>query len=289
MGVSNTMGRPRAVLLLIIYASVVAVHGLRGHRESSWTKSSDYLWLIEFINLQAAVYTYGYPSGTSHTTVAQDLVRELDIARSTCSSFKRPVIFLTHGLGGLIVKEVCCPIHVSPQSKKFQALILLATYREESHTGILANTRAVFFFGVQHRGIPGSTLQWAGRLARWTSLYQGRDAEIYPSRNELTRMVEAFAKISSGFEIFTLIHTLRSGHFDLVVGDPLDNLLGLPNERVIYINATYANMCKFSGHEDSDMWKVIEAARRTTSDLGQDSQTLHWSSDQLWRLNQEER
>ena len=100
-------------------------------------------------------------------------------------------------------------------------------------------------------------------------------------------MVEAFSKISSGFEIFTLIHTLRSGQIDSVVGDALDNLLGLPNERVIYINATYANMCKFSSHRNSDLQKVIAAARRTTSDLGQNSQTLHWSSDELWRLDQE--
>jgi alpha-beta hydrolase superfamily lysophospholipase len=109
MGVSYTMCKPGVVLLLISYASVVAVHGLGGHRIYSWTDGPNDSWLTEFANTHhqpAAVYTYGYPSGASHTTVAQDLIRELDIVRSVRSSFKRPVIFFAHGLGGLIVKEV---------------------------------------------------------------------------------------------------------------------------------------------------------------------------------------
>jgi hypothetical protein len=103
MGVSYTMCKPGVVLLLISYASVVAVHGLGGHRIYSWTDGPNDSWLTEFANTHrqpAAVYTYGYPSGASHTTVAQDLIRELDIVRSVRSSFKRPVIFFAHGLGG---------------------------------------------------------------------------------------------------------------------------------------------------------------------------------------------
>ena len=44
--------------------SIVAVHGLDGHRESTWTAENGVLWLLPKDIPKARVYTYGYDSRT---------------------------------------------------------------------------------------------------------------------------------------------------------------------------------------------------------------------------------
>lgn len=126
--------------LLVIYIylgrSIVFVHGLRGHPKSTWTfesisnnrlssvlkkkpkESDEAYWPRDILPQDfpnARIITYGYDShftGSFGTTAnqcgisdhGQDLLSGLEHIRR--ADPKRPLIFVAHSLGGLVVKEV---------------------------------------------------------------------------------------------------------------------------------------------------------------------------------------
>jgi alpha-beta hydrolase superfamily lysophospholipase len=99
-------------------SSIVAVHGLNGHREKSWTADNNILWLQDLLPKkvsQARIITYGYDSRThssEHLTRqtlyghATNFVSRLSLYREETETERRPIIFIAHSLGGIIVKSV---------------------------------------------------------------------------------------------------------------------------------------------------------------------------------------
>lgn len=99
-------------------ASIVAVHGLNGHREKTWTASNNVLWLRDLLPQRlnnARVFTWGYDANThsaSRVTAqylydhATTLVSDLALERQLTGTQERPIIFVAHNLGGIVVKSV---------------------------------------------------------------------------------------------------------------------------------------------------------------------------------------
>lgn len=102
--------------------SIIAVHGLNGHRESTWTTpDTEVLWLkslLPQIVRNASIWTWGYDSRTytkshsDHLTTkilhdhAHALVYDIDSERRANNTYKRPIVFIVHSLGGLVLKAV---------------------------------------------------------------------------------------------------------------------------------------------------------------------------------------
>ena len=94
------------------------MHGLNGHKIKSWTSDNGKLWLRDFLPERipnVRVFTYGYDAnthsaeGTSIQYIqdfARSLVSELDLKRRLTQTEGRPIIFVAHSLGGLVVKSV---------------------------------------------------------------------------------------------------------------------------------------------------------------------------------------
>ena len=106
--------------------SIVAIHGLNGHRETTWTfegkgKNGDVLWLRDLLPSiipNARIWTWGYDSRTrskshgEYLTIkslydhGRELVFDLDGERRASNTHRRPIIFIVHSLGGIVVKSV---------------------------------------------------------------------------------------------------------------------------------------------------------------------------------------
>src|SRR5947207_10262387 len=115
--------------------SIIAIHGFDGHRDNTWTESdSGILWLRDLLLTEvpnARIFTYGYDvmkhargpiSQQTIHDIAKGLVCDLVWERKTTKvssnyhltfslaqcrqNERRPIIFVVHSLGGIILKAV---------------------------------------------------------------------------------------------------------------------------------------------------------------------------------------
>ena len=113
---------------------MVAVHGLGGDSFSTWTAFSNVnpkehkLWLRDFLPKekyfsQTRIMTFGYDgrawftakdkSSSKRTFVfAGDLLVALQNNRVLTGALGRPIMFIGHSLGGIVVKKVSMPRRV---------------------------------------------------------------------------------------------------------------------------------------------------------------------------------
>ncbi|KAI0435548.1 hypothetical protein F4803DRAFT_557878 [Xylaria telfairii] len=140
---------------LEIEADIVCIHGLGGHREETWTAKEPgtgrmVLWIKDFLPVDlpnARIMTYGYSSHifsvrhlTQRTLYSQckTLLIALKRSRQDIGATNRPLIFISHSLGGLIVKSAL--IHADKDDHVFN--------------DIRVCTAGVVFFGTPHQGTP---------------------------------------------------------------------------------------------------------------------------------------
>jgi hypothetical protein len=111
---------------LIFNHSFVAVHGLSPlknpkHAEDTWTaKSSKKMWLRDFLPHKVPncrILLFGYNSNavlSASTAGVQDHGETLfsRLIRERKDALDRPIIFICHSLGGLIVKRVSSPANI---------------------------------------------------------------------------------------------------------------------------------------------------------------------------------
>jgi len=135
---------------------IVAVHGLNGDASKSFTSSkTQKFWLGDEDMLpkditNCRVLTFSYPASvvevfgkTSSDTILQHattLVQELAADRLMEKAMERPIIFLCHSLGGIIVKRALI-YSEGRKSKK----------TEHIHS-IFVSTYGLLFFGTPHHG-----------------------------------------------------------------------------------------------------------------------------------------
>lgn len=120
---SSELAAKRSDLMYVssnLNQSVVAIHGLGGHYKAAWQATgphgSEVNWLKDFIPrvcTDARVMSYGYDSQTVFTqsvaTIRDQALAFLNAildVRTDPSSSKRPIIFIAHSLGGIIMKQV---------------------------------------------------------------------------------------------------------------------------------------------------------------------------------------
>ncbi|KAI1182505.1 ribonuclease-like protein p/mrp subunit [Nemania serpens] len=135
---------------------IVAVHGINGDAFNTFSaKSNNRFWLGDQDMLprdvkNSRVMTYRYPAsvatllgGTSSDRIlqhAQTLIAELVADRELENATERPIVFICHSLGGIIVKR---------------ALVYSAS-RTSSHINhlhsIYVSTYGILFFGTPHQG-----------------------------------------------------------------------------------------------------------------------------------------
>ena len=99
---------------------IVAVHGLGGDWENTWTADNGKLWLRDFlpdqlreVKCEPRIFSYGYDASTVFSKSVADiedaatgLLNSLALERISKVEERRPLIFIAHSLGGIVVKKV---------------------------------------------------------------------------------------------------------------------------------------------------------------------------------------
>ncbi|CCA76425.1 related to tetratricopeptide repeat domain protein-Neosartorya fischeri [Serendipita indica DSM 11827] len=135
---------------------IIAIHGLDGHRERTWTAGNGVLWLRDLLSIDipnARILVYGYDADTrsrecvSTQTIYQHADKFLkSLSRQRIDHPRRPIIFIAHSLGGIVLKQALGLCHSESVGSK------------NDFRDILVSTHAVLFFGTPHYGVNGVEL-----------------------------------------------------------------------------------------------------------------------------------
>nr|CEG04690.1 unnamed protein product [Fusarium clavum] len=238
---------------------IVLVHGLNGQPDSTWTASNNVFWPLDLLpaalkDSHANIMVYGYnadvysscndrtPSNNFIYQHAQSLVTNLTFHRRSEGTFKNPIIWVCHSLGGILVKR---------------ALL----YSSDIHEPHLQDLRSIFVstFGLIFLGTP----HIGSDAASWSLVLQAMADAVIPKRffysepvllrtlkkdNEtLTDINNHFLNVYQRFEIHmvhenqkTDIKGIKVTIVDARSAGPL-----LPGVTYYGIEANHSNMCKF--------------------------------------------
>ncbi|KAL8941796.1 MAG: hypothetical protein Q9216_002034 [Gyalolechia sp. 2 TL-2023] len=143
-----------------VQADLVFVHGLRGDRIRTWEVDKVF-WPRDLLPAElpnARIMSYGYDvdvmnffSNASQSSIFQhalNLLEDLQRKRKTAGEKRRPIIFIGHSLGCLVIKDALCRSHEYKSNG-----------RNPRATAIIGFTYGIAFLGTPHRG--GNHTSWA--------------------------------------------------------------------------------------------------------------------------------
>ncbi|KAK0106839.1 hypothetical protein ONS95_003562 [Cadophora gregata] len=160
----------------------------------------------------------------------------------------RPIIFLGHSLGGLIIKKALITAHA----------------RSCAFSNILEHTKGLVFMGTPHRGADAA--KWAAMVQSVLSTTRmGPDTDLYKDLKErsstLTQINNDFPERAAHLQhILSFYELLVQPELKSLVVERSSALMGLPNEIPIALNANHRSMCRFASADDAAftaVWKPI--------------------------------
>ncbi|KAG8814340.1 hypothetical protein FRC17_001194 [Serendipita sp. 399] len=243
-------------------ASIVAIHGLDGHREKSWTTEDKTMWLKDVLPNDlpnARILTYGYDADTRSfsQTSTQTIFRHAeafaeDLSRQRRTHPERPIIFLAHSLGGIILKRALAHCHIyGPESGHYLR-------------DIITSTLGVLLFGTPHAGANGVELaEWMHRLL---SVYMSTTNEILKHLNRDSSALEeiqaqylpASQRIDTIFFYEEYPTPLFGGLNKMIVPRHLAIIAGESRAKTVVLHADHCEMVKFNDKHDINYRKVVD-------------------------------
>ncbi|KAK6954785.1 hypothetical protein Daesc_004754 [Daldinia eschscholtzii] len=227
-----------------LFIFIVAVHGLNGKARETWKdEQSDALWLEDFLPEAmpyAQIMTFGYDSSLLFSNskgriedFARDLLNRLWVMRQGQRTANRPIVFIAHSLGGIVVKK---------------ALIL--AHENEHHFGdILSSTTGIVFMGTPHQG--SMLVDWTSFLRNLIHITSGTQLLRTDLVQELSTHSPTLLEISKSFLPRSIRLNIMS-FIELQIERPLTTLvvpvesarLNLPNERKVLSKTLYLEEVK---------------------------------------------
>jgi len=249
-------------------ADIVAVHGLLGDPFDTWTEeSSKKLWLKDFLPSQvsnARIMSFGYDSLVAFSKseieisdVAADLLNRLNGERDTPESRGRPVIFICHSLGGIVVKKA----------------LILAHERSGSYGGLLEMSKGVIFMGTPHRGADAAS--WASIVARalgalqmGTGTNKNLLSDLQRNSGALWQISQQFVERASTLKIRTFYEVNKLDYMSSLIVEKESAILNISSEISAPISADHRSMCRFAS-EDEQKYRPVWKAVKHLVDLGE--------------------
>ncbi|CAI6340753.1 unnamed protein product [Periconia digitata] len=218
-----------------VKATIVAVHGFDGHYTRTWTNleaDPPFFWIRDGLGKdlpQCRLLTYAYdasimptPENPRHplfehaTNLHRALKTHLEKEENA-----RPIIFISHNMGGILVKQVLVESAMSV------------------HAIVNKHTAAILFFGTPHHGRLEIALL---------------ERHIFRMRSGYS-LVEPLARESSTLFYETRLSPLGVKH-GLVV-NKASATLNIPHERVISLDDSHVNMVKPASSQSVTYCQVL--------------------------------
>ncbi|KAI1743344.1 hypothetical protein F4680DRAFT_372991 [Xylaria scruposa] len=232
---------------------IVAVHGLNPtntdfHAEMTWTASNGKMWLKDFLPKglpMARILLFGYNANVAFRTSvagiqeeAENLLNRLALRRRSAG---RPIIFVCHSLGGLVVKRA-----------------LVTAKQTTRYINIKNATYGIAFFGTPHRGSRDNKVllgNIAASIAR-AALRQPENSFLEALKKDslfADQLVQDFKQQLEDYYILSFVETQPYGSLGLIV-DPESATLGLSLDREIRISlaGNHKDICKFDSSDSDD-------------------------------------
>ncbi|KAF8541724.1 hypothetical protein BDD12DRAFT_790429 [Trichophaea hybrida] len=238
---------------------IVFVHGLNpagreDHSTHTWTHANGTFWPEQLLPKSipsARILLFSYNSnvffGVSNATIrhhADSLLDRLHGKRMEDMEKNRPILFVCHSLGGLLVKQA----------------LVNAKANDELYDTLRKATFGLVFFGTPHCGGNGVALgqHVANVLSAVTGEQQNTILSTLKKNSVLNEIItDTFCLQKENYEIVTFFETMpmkiKLGGLlrrrKLIV-DRTSAKLGNSREVVLDLNADHSSLCKFSSLND---------------------------------------
>lgn len=270
---------------------VVFVHGLDGHPYHTWTSErSKVFWPGQLLppiveEEKARILVYGYDAnvisftdGVSKDKVhnhAEALVAEMSANRRRQGASERPIIFVAHSLGGLVIKRAL--IYSSG----------IRNHKTQHLRSIFVSTYGILFLGTPHKGSDvakwGSQLEWicGAIIPRKVIDTQPQLVNTLKANSETLQNIDRqFMELVSRFRIFFFHEgkpTDLKGTLRYIVNEESASPTIQDVERAS-IQQDHSHMCKFENDSAPGFQLVTEAIQRYASHA---SETIvsRWKTD----------
>ncbi|KAH9906958.1 hypothetical protein F4778DRAFT_724143 [Xylariomycetidae sp. FL2044] len=259
---------------------IIFVHGLGGHSQKTWSKDHDpsmfwpELWLpCEPDVGMARILTFGYnatwrgasKSISSITDFAKELLFEMRFAKNDDGADldlgKRPIIFVVHSMGGLVVKKA-----------------YLLGIHDENYKDLIESISAIMFLSTPHRGTDLAKSLNRILAASFQST-KSFISDLNKSSPTIEELNEQFRHLAPRLSIWSFYETLATsiGPKKIMVLEKDTSVLGYPAEISRPLQADHHGVCKYSSPTDSTYISVRNAIKSLTVRFGSSGKE---SSDQ---------
>ncbi|KAI0538315.1 hypothetical protein GGR58DRAFT_501308 [Xylaria digitata] len=240
---------------------VFAIHGLGSNPDSAWTyrdNITEIRWLKDilpkeqgFINIRVVMVNhqtqwYANTVDASFEDHAEMILKDIESVHK--SNQHRPIIFIAHSFGGLLLKQT----------------LLLAKLRSSP---VAAMTRGILFLGVPHSGTRSAFI---GSLLSCTAYWRGSSTTLLeymtPGSEHLMSLEKWFYNIyvnpHSSHTLLPYIcdfHELRSERFGrLVLGPTVDHNSGRSSHGdIVKLDTDHRGLNKFMSAQDPNFRRFL--------------------------------
>ncbi|KAF8523906.1 hypothetical protein BU17DRAFT_85349 [Hysterangium stoloniferum] len=233
---------------------IVAIHGFDGHREKSWTADNGKLWLRDFLPQTiptARILSYGYDAYTKRSSEqtlygrAQDFLARLSMLRETGETKDRPIIFIAHSLGGIILKSALIQANAANEGHLLP------------HKWIYLSTYGIIFLGTPHQGT-----DIVSKLVSLCSQPNNILLKHLTAHSELLQQqISDFNPITARFDMKFFYETLSTTlprHMSAIIVPRESAILpGAVNIEPISMHKDHTGMSKFQSVDDGDYESVL--------------------------------
>ncbi|KAG9252182.1 uncharacterized protein F5Z01DRAFT_682702 [Emericellopsis atlantica] len=207
----------------------------------------------------ARILLYEHPvleEGTTIGDLADALLEDLRATRDESANGQRPIVFIAHSLGGLVVK-----------------MLLAKASRDNRFEDILRDCYGVAFFGTPHQGssyfsMPSLAPSIQSLLQLKQPLPLSITVDLRPGNSLLLRADEAFKDIAHDLRVWTLYETIDSRlssssssargdedrdkkdnlYFTATLASIKSAIMGMRQERIFPLQSDHANVASFGRH-----------------------------------------